>query len=323
MTGVPRLSLIIATYNRGPRIAPTLDSALAQTRRPDEIIVVDDCSPDNTGDWVRQSYPDVKVVRPAANGGTSSARNFGAKAASGEVLMFLDHDDLLHPHAVETLLGLLGAFGEAHAAFADHVYDNRAADIRIPNHHTAQPSFHRMRRIPVLRSAGEGRLYGRAMYHALLWGNILQQPWAVRRTSFLALGGFAEDVKYCEDWELYTRLAWQFPLAVTDRVISDHVIEGENLHLAPGQEEMHERVLLRRWRESGPFAWRARLILRRKLAALYKLRADRLAATDRRAAWPLDLRSALYWPFDYVCTLRAFLGVFGLRPARAASPAPQ
>jgi hypothetical protein len=158
------------------------------------------------------------------------------------------------------------------------------------------------------------------MYHALLWGNILQQPWAVRRESFLALGGFAEDVKYCEDWDLYTRILHRHPAAVCDTVISDHIIEGENLHLAPGQEEMHERVLLRRWRECGAFDLRAGLTLRRKLAVIYKGRADR--APDRRSAWAMDVRSALYWPFDLTTVARAFLGVFGVRPGRRPSMRP-
>ncbi|MBY0229825.1 MAG: glycosyltransferase [Gemmataceae bacterium] len=311
-----RASLIIATYNRGTRIAPTLDSVLAQTARPEETLVVDDCSPDRTGDWVAQHYPAARVVRPERNGGTSAARNFGAKAAAGDVLVFLDHDDLLHPHAVATLLDLLAAFPEAHAAFADHVYDNKATGTRFPDHHSSQPAFHRMKAVPVLRSSPAGRVYGKPMYHALLWGNILQQPWAIRRETFLALGGFAEDVRYCEDWDLYTRLAQRFPVVVSDAVISDHVVEGENLHLAPGQEEMHERVLLRRWKDAGPLDFRAGSIVRRKLGLLYKGWADR--APDKRSAWALDVRSALCWPFDLTCTLRAVLGLVGLRPGRSS-----
>src|SRR5205814_1481960 len=112
--------LIIATYNRGPLIARTLDSVLGQTLPPDEIIVVDDCSPDGTGDWVRSHYPQVRVVRTERNARTSAARNFGAERATGDVLMFLDHDDELLPHAVRTLADGLAAFPRARAAYADH-----------------------------------------------------------------------------------------------------------------------------------------------------------------------------------------------------------
>src|SRR5262245_30631914 len=93
-------SLIIATYNREPQIARTLHSALKQTRRANEILVADDCSTDGTGDWVRNNCPQVRVVRTQKNLHTSGARNFGARQAKGDVLVFLDHDDELMPHAL-------------------------------------------------------------------------------------------------------------------------------------------------------------------------------------------------------------------------------
>jgi glycosyltransferase involved in cell wall biosynthesis len=69
--------------------------------------VDDDCSTDGTGDWVPAHYPRVLVVRPERNLLTSRARTFGARQAKGDVLVFLDHDDELMPHALETLAGLL------------------------------------------------------------------------------------------------------------------------------------------------------------------------------------------------------------------------
>lgn len=69
----PAISLIIATYNRGPLIARTLDSVLNQTWPPEEVVVVDDCSTDGTGDWVRSHYANVRVVRTPQNARTSGA----------------------------------------------------------------------------------------------------------------------------------------------------------------------------------------------------------------------------------------------------------
>lgn len=316
----PIVSLVIATYRRGPLIARTLDSVLTQTRPPSEVLVVDDGSGDGSADWIRSHYPQVRVLEKD-NGGTSSARNFGANAATGSVLVFLDHDDELLPHAVETLLALLDAFPEARAAFADHTYVNEPAGVRYPNHHSAQPAFARMRRIAALRTKPEGRLHGRPMYHALLQGNLLQQPWAVHRDAFLELGGFAADVRYCEDWDLYLRLTRRFPVAVSDQVISHHHVEGTNLHLLPGQEEMHLRVMRRqlagqRWRDLGPT-----LVLRRRLGMFHKAAGDALRPRNLREAWRAYARALAFWPFDHVVVLWVVWWTILLVMGAGAAPA--
>jgi glycosyltransferase involved in cell wall biosynthesis len=307
MTNPQKLSLIIATYNRGPRIARTLDSVLAQTFPPHEIIVVDDCSSDGTGEWVREHYPQVKVVRPEKNLRTSGARNFGARQATGNVLVFLDHDDELMPHALETLAGLLRDHPEARAAYADHVYNNAVDDIYYPDHHSSQPAFARLRRVRSQRVSPLGRVYGSELHHALLWGNLLQQPWAVYRDSFHSVGGFAEDVRYCEDWDLYLRVTRLFPIVLSDRVISIHHVDGENLHLRGGQEEMHMRVLRRYLRATGWLALRARCVARRRLAMYYITTGDKVSSHSLGEAWRQYFWSVGSWPFDHVVVGRLIL----------------
>jgi len=301
------LSLIIATFNRGPKIAATLDSALRQTAPAEEIIVVDDSSTDGTGNWVQEHYPQVRVVRTERNMFTAAARNRGAAVALGRTLVFLDHDDLLSPRAFEVLLDLRESFPEAGAVFADHRYVNRASGICYPDHHTSQPAFARLRRVPTLREMGQGRLFGPELYRALLYGNLLQQPWAIDAELFARLGGFAADIRYCEDWELYLRVTRAVPVAVSDQVISDHIVEGENLHLSPDQADMHQRVIERRLRcerfRNPGAAW----VLHRRLAGYLKTEGDQAAPHDLGRAWRCYLRSFWHWPFDHVVAARLLL----------------
>lgn len=97
-----RLSVIIPAYNRADLIGATLDSLLAQTRPPDEIVVVDDGSSDGTPDAVSAYGPAVQLICQA-NAGAGAARNRGFAAATGEVIHFMDSDDLSSPntHAVQ------------------------------------------------------------------------------------------------------------------------------------------------------------------------------------------------------------------------------
>jgi glycosyltransferase involved in cell wall biosynthesis len=301
------LSLIIAAFNSGPKIAATLDSVLRQTEPPDEIIVVDDCSTDGTPDRIEAAYRQIRVVRTERNVFTAAARNRGAEAANGRTLMFLDHDDLLWPDAVQVLLALREAFPEAGAVYADHRYVNRATGVCYPDHHTSQPAFARLRRVPTLRETALGRLYGKLLYRALLHGNLLQQPWAIDAVLFAKLGGFAADIRYCEDWELYLRVTRTAPVVVSDRVISDHIIDGDNLHLHTDQASMQERVIercIRHERFRNPVAaW----VLRRRLAGYLKRRGDEAAAHDLGRAWHCYWRSLRYWPFDHVVAARLLL----------------
>jgi glycosyltransferase involved in cell wall biosynthesis len=303
----PKVSLIIATYNRGAQIAPTLDSVLGQTMPADEIIVVDDCSPDNTGQWVQEHYPQVRVVRPEKNGGTSASRNFGAKHAQHERLMFLDHDDELLPDAIQTLTGLLNDFPEAKAAYCDHTYINKVNGTFYPNHHETISSFHRLKSITPLRCTPHGRLYGAELYELLLSGNLLQQPWMIERDSFQKLGGFASDIRYCEDWELYMRVTDAYPIVLSDQVISNHIIEGENLHLDPRQDAMHMEVIRRAMTRERFRSPRRVWKLSRRLAQYHKSQADRAASTQPAESWRANLKAFWYWPFDYVVAIRALL----------------
>jgi hypothetical protein len=123
----------------------------------------------------------------------------------------------------------------------------------------------------------------------------------------LAVSGFAEDVRYCEDWDLYLRITRRFPIVLSDQVISYHHVEGENLHLAAGQDEMHVKVLQRQLSEVSWMTPIARWILRRRLGQYFKNAGDRARPQSLSAAWRHYLRSLWNWPFDHVVAARTLL----------------
>mgnify|MGYP002737498535 CR=1 FL=1 len=106
----PLVSVIIPTFNRAATLKRTIDSALAQSYRPLEVIVVDDGSTDGTEAVIR-SYGDRihGIIQP--NGGPSAARNTGAEAATGEWLAFLDSDDVWKPEKIARQVNLVNRAG--------------------------------------------------------------------------------------------------------------------------------------------------------------------------------------------------------------------
>jgi glycosyltransferase involved in cell wall biosynthesis len=87
------VSVVIPTYNGQRYIAATLDSIFVQKHRPLEILVVDDGSNDSTVQLVQDYAPEVRLIEQERHG-HPAARNAGIRAAAGEFLGFLDHDDL-------------------------------------------------------------------------------------------------------------------------------------------------------------------------------------------------------------------------------------
>ncbi|HKP81863.1 MAG TPA: glycosyltransferase [Pyrinomonadaceae bacterium] len=100
----PLVTIIIPTFNRLNWIPVCLDSIKAQTYPNIETLVIDDGSTDGTVEWLK-SQPDYQFaqlhVQPK-NGGASIARNDGIRRARGDLIAFIDSDDVLLPHHVET-----------------------------------------------------------------------------------------------------------------------------------------------------------------------------------------------------------------------------
>lgn len=86
------LTFFIPAYNGAAFIAEAIESCLGHDYSPDEVIVVDDASTDNTAGMV-EGYPEVTLLRHETNRGQAAARNTALAAASGEFVAALDQDD--------------------------------------------------------------------------------------------------------------------------------------------------------------------------------------------------------------------------------------
>jgi glycosyltransferase involved in cell wall biosynthesis len=107
MSELPLASIVISSYNYGRFLPDAIESALGQTYANTEVIVVDDGSTDHSCEVIAGYGERVRPVRKD-NGGQASALNAGYLASRGEVVFFVDSDDLLLPTAVEKALPLFG-----------------------------------------------------------------------------------------------------------------------------------------------------------------------------------------------------------------------
>ncbi|MDJ1173831.1 glycosyltransferase family 2 protein [Roseofilum sp. BLCC_M114] len=107
-----KFSIVISTYNRLSLLKRAIDSALNQTV-PCEVVVADDCSPDDTQAYVESLGEQVIYHRNSVNSGHSATVNAGVEAASGEWIKFVDDDDYLAPNCIEEMIEAIALHPEA------------------------------------------------------------------------------------------------------------------------------------------------------------------------------------------------------------------
>jgi glycosyltransferase involved in cell wall biosynthesis len=212
-------SVLISAYNVAPYLADAVESALDQLAPGDEVVVVDDCSTDDTGSVLSRYAGRVLALRTPQNLGSAGARNYGAQKASGHVLAMLDGDDVALP-------GRLDAHRHAFARGVDLSYGRMAmisADGSLQGWHRG--------------SAINSRL---ALSDQLIFQNPIAFSTAgIRLSLFDRLGGFRSDIRSSEDRELWARVvASGARVELIDEYLSAYRVR-------PGSKTLDWRVKLR------------------------------------------------------------------------------
>lgn len=130
-----KVSVIVPAYNAGRTINIALDSLLAQTWKNLEIIVVDDCSTDNTSEIVEHyamKDPRISLVRKTVNEGAYEARNTGLQYATGDLIMAHDSDDWSHPQKIELQLSTMAKNSNCVAVMSYWLRINENLEIAGP-----------------------------------------------------------------------------------------------------------------------------------------------------------------------------------------------
>lgn len=128
-----RLSVVVPCYNAGRFVSEAIASVRAQTVQVDEIIAVDDGSSDDTAHVLHRLAP--HRVLQQQNGGAASARNAGVRAATGDVVAFLDADDILPADSIAARLSMLSPGIDAVGGVVEHFQESvpgGAAAVRAP-----------------------------------------------------------------------------------------------------------------------------------------------------------------------------------------------
>jgi hypothetical protein len=213
------VSVIIPTYNRAAMLGEAIESALAQTRLPGEIIVVDDGSTDDTAKVMGGFAHRVRCITQV-NRGVAAARNVGLAAAKGELIAFLDSDDLWYPFKLELQVALFERMPSVSLVCSefDVLKDDGTKRPEGSRSWLAQPvdlaSFY-----PATTTSDAigmelpPGLAAFPIYHGWIYRTLLDEALVLTSTAVVkrsALGPtdrFTEGVSIFEDWEFFARIA--------------------------------------------------------------------------------------------------------------------
>ncbi len=190
------VSIVIPVYNRAQVVQRTLQSVLKQTHRPLQVILVDNCSTDNTLDVLNDFKAEhnaedfsVEVVQEAHHT-ASAARNRGLEEAQGEWLVFFDSDDEMLPDLV--------------TKYVEKIEQNPEKEVDMIG---IRCTF---------RKANGDTCHTPFFTHDALANHILHsifstQRYAVKRSFFVSSGGWNKDIMAWDDWEIALRLVLRKP----------------------------------------------------------------------------------------------------------------
>jgi len=255
-------SIVIAAYQAADVVEAALRSALVQTEPAREVIICDDGSTDNLEEVV-EPYRDRILLLRKENGGEASAKNAGARLATGDFVVFLDADDVFMPER-------LAALGELAARRPDLDVLTTDAVLELDGQ-------------PVRRCYTEQLPFEIAnQRQAILERNFVFGLAAVRRSRLLAIGGFDEGIRWTTDWDCWIRLIF-----AGSRVgLVDEPLARYRLHGASLSSQRPELL-------AGRVQTLAKAASRTDLTALERRTVTRSIALERRRLALAEVRAAV------------------------------
>ncbi|MGZ8373780.1 MAG: glycosyltransferase [Nitrospira sp.] len=237
-TRVPKVSVIMPTYNRPERLRTALASLAAQTYQDFEVIVVNDfgCEVES----IIAAFADrsrITTICHGRNRGLAAARNSGLRVAKGTYVAYLDDDDRYLPNHLETLVAYLDRH-ECRVAYTDAW---RVHERQIDGHYVETA-----RDVPYSNEFGPADLLVSNYFPVLCVMHA--------RQCLDDVGGFDESLFAHEDWDLWIRMATRFPFKHLPVTTAEFTWRGDGSSMTSGTRDTYRRTTEIIYRKYAPYA---------------------------------------------------------------------
>jgi glycosyltransferase involved in cell wall biosynthesis len=227
----PLVSVIIPTHNRCDYLPRAIESVRNQTYAHFELIVVDDGSTDGTADLLQKYGGGIRVIHQK-NAGVSSARNTGIRAAGGALIALLDSDDSWLPEKLEHQVAFFRTSPRALICQTEEIWIRNGKRVNPKKRH----------------QKFSGMIFEKTLPLCLVSPSAVM----VRPSLFEEVGLFDEGLPACEDYDLWLRVAWKYPIhLITTPLTVKHGGHPDQLSAMPELDKYRIQSLANILREGG------------------------------------------------------------------------
>ena len=196
----PTISVIIPTFNRQSAVIAALESVLAQSYSPTQIIIVDDGSTDDTAralaPYLSDTLSCVSLIPLDINHGVSFARNAGIKEATGEWIAFLDSDDTWHPQKLAQQVDFIAQNPAYQVVQTNEIWIRHGVRVNAPK------SFAKY----------GGEIFERCVNQTMITTSSV----LIHQSVFAEVGTFETTLPACEDYDLWLRISALYPIGLVE-----------------------------------------------------------------------------------------------------------
>jgi GT2 family glycosyltransferase len=191
----PLVSVILPTYNRDAIVSRAIESVLSQTYPHCELIVVDDGSTDNTAALLNTYANRINVIH-RDNGGVSAARNTGIRCSTGDYIALLDSDDYWLPEKLAEQIAFFKSQPDALICQTEEIWIRNGKRVNPKKRHQKH----------------SGMIFEKTLPLCLVSPSAVM----IRKTLLDEVGLFDETLPACEDYDLWLRISWKYPVYLID-----------------------------------------------------------------------------------------------------------
>ena len=222
-----RISIIVPTYNREKLITLSIRSALNQTHNNIELLIIDDCSDDNTEKEIDKIKDErLRYIKLRKNLGANYARNLGIKKATGEYITFLDSDDLFRYNKLEKQLNNLKKYKSNLDFCKICIHINNEFNFSVPN------------------KIQEKKIMKGKIYDELSNGNFISTQAILLKNSNLQKFLFDINLPRLQDYDFILRIIPNAKVSFTKEVLVDIYIQKDSISYSLPKLERAVKILL-------------------------------------------------------------------------------